>query len=333
MESIAKDGGATLYRLSADDVLERFILTTPESRSICNDPLVFGVTYTKALEKAVGLGFTLLQKASLPVGDKHHAFILHILRGGLNFGIRDALHETLGWSATTSAFISSQRAREGKEWHITESSYKKIPVVREADIFFGDVVATGVSLRHALTTILEELAAHGGSCRSITFFTIGGGEAEKLLEDAAGRAAEISGKPCKARIIYFEGIFGVARDDSPLSVFIPDTDLLRHPATLAPEFAASQREHMTYALERCTIYDAGSRAFYPEEYLGDVREYWEKVRTLGESGVSVAQYLKERFPEDERLTDARFHAAYDAQDSLTHLAKERLAALDAHIPK
>ena len=123
-------------------------------------------------------------------------------------------------------------------------------------------------------------------------------------------------------------LFGVARDDSPLSIFIPDTDLLRHPAVLAPEFVASQGKHITYALERCAIYDAGSRAFYPHEYLSDVREYWEKVRALGENGMSVIQYLSERYPDDTRLADGRFRAKHETRDSLVLLTTERLAALD-----
>ena len=66
---------------------------------------------------------------------------------------------------------------------------------------------------------------------------------------------------------------------------------------MAPEFIESQYEDPSYPLERCTIYDAGSRAFWVREYANDVLNYWKQVLDLAASGVTFLEYLAQRFPE------------------------------------
>jgi hypothetical protein len=327
MELLVRDGESALYALPKQPLLERYVSTSRETRRICNDPLVYGVDYTNSLRNACARTFTLFSRAHISMGAESNTLVLHILRGGLNFGIREALHEAYGWSKTTSAFISSQRVLANEGWQISENSYRKMPHVHDADVLFGDVVATGVSLRHALDKLIEEAHAHGASYRSLTFFTIGGDEAEKILLGASKKCAELFPAFQTARIIYIEGCFGVAQDNSPLSIRIPGTDLLRSPAILAPEFIESQNEALSYALERCTIYDAGSRAFDPHEYLEDVRDYWQKVLALGQKGMTVAEYLKERFPDDDRLSNSAFLADQSSKDSLQKVAEAQLARL------
>jgi hypothetical protein len=332
MKKLGNSGLSSLYQLTPFEAVDRYIITTPESRAISNDPLVFGVEYTKKLEASVTSAFQLLKEASVSVGDETHALILHILRGGINFGIRDALHNAYGWSGTSSAFISSQRFfSDAGGWQISEDSYRKMPEAHSADLIFGDVVATGVSLRHALNKLIEQAHELGQSYRSITFFTIGGDEAEKIVSDAAKRCKQFFPDFQGARVLYIEGIFGVPEKDSPLSIAIPGTDLLRNPAILAPEFIDSQKASLSYALERCTIYDAGSRAFEPKEYLKDVIEYWEKVLALAENGMNLATYLLERFPADVRNSDPDFVREQSTEDSLKNLADTQLQKLHAKL--
>ena len=70
---------------------------------------------------------------------------------------------------------------------------------------------------------------------------------------------------------------------------------------MAPEFIESQYEDPSYPLERCTIYDAGSRAFWVREYANDVLNYWKQVLDLAASGISFLEYLEQRFPELDAL--------------------------------
>ena len=72
---------------------------------------------------------------------------------------------------------------------------------------------------------------------------------------------------------------------------------------MAPEFIASQYEDPAYPLERCVIYDAGSRAFRVREYAEDVAGYWKQVLELAGRGMTFEDYLRERFP---GLDAARF---------------------------
>jgi hypothetical protein len=81
-----------------------------------------------------------------------------------------------------------------------------------------------------------------------------------------------------------------------LDIALQGTDLLRWPATVAPEFLESQAEDPAFPLERCTIYDAGSRAFNAPEYLEDVQEYWGQVKELAEKGMTYSDYLAQRIP-------------------------------------
>ena len=98
-----------------------------------------------------------------------------------------------------------------------------------------------------------------------------------------------------------------------MRIGIPGTDLIRRDCLLAPEFALSQYDELTYPLERCAIYDAGSRAFDIPTYMDDLREYWGKVRELGDAGYTLREALDERWPEPWRDSREAFAAAMAEQ--------------------
>ena len=102
--------------------------------------------------------------------------MFNVLRGGLNFGLRDALADAYDWNLHGSSFISAQRARVSQnpeEWHIIEKDYKKVYMPRVVSAVLGDVVASGTSLLHALHALLDAARQQGAELRSIVFFTIG----------------------------------------------------------------------------------------------------------------------------------------------------------------
>lgn len=325
MNLLSKNNGYSLYETMPTQEgasrLRTFLVSTPETRSICNDPRVMGVEYTDKLKTAMEKLFVSLKEAGVELGEEKSLLILNILRGGLNFGLRDALHTAYGWNKHRSAFISSQRAYDEKEgWHVTENRYQKIPLMEEMDLLFADVVATGVSLEHATTKLVELCKETGKKIRRVTFITIGGERAHEIMTKIDALCRSLWADYQGTNLIFIEGIFGVAEEGSHLNIAIPGTDLLRHPALLTPEFIDAQKEALPYALERCTIYDAGSRAYDVNEYLEDVKDYWQKVHALGEKGLSVRDYLEERFPEDTRLKDAEWCEAHGVPGSLTALA-------------
>ncbi len=324
LESIIQLDQLSLYKLPGKGI-SRWLISTPETRAICNDPFVYGVEYTDRLRRATAKVLQVLRE-EYSFGSPEQAVVLHILRGGLNFGLRESLHRAFRWSTHTSAFISSQRVlgQQG-DWYISENRYQKVQLPDNAHIIFGDVVATGVSLEHAIIEIIEIAKQQGKSIHQLTFFTIGSERALEILTKADVACRKIFPEYEGSHVIYIEGIFGVANKSGSLQIAIPGTDLLRSPAVMAPEFIESQSGAPSYALERCTIYDAGSRAFSVQEYLEDIKEYWQQVRTLAEEGVSYIEYLQERFPEDPRLNDKDFIEDHNTAEELVDIAEEQIA--------
>ncbi len=312
--------------IEGDSVVDRYVSTSAESRSICNDPFVTGFEYTSKLQQSSTVALQLLKEGGVDFGEERKAVVFNILRGGLNYGLRAALHDAFDWNNHSSAFISSQRAQDEKgEWYITENRYQKVYLPDDAHIIFGDVVATGVSLEHAILQLVDIAKEQQKNVKSMTFFTIGGSRSEEIMEKVDGACREAFTDFEGLRVIYFEGVFGVAQENSELQIALGGTDLLRSPALMAPEFIESQAEELSYPIERCTIYDAGSRAFHIEEYLEDVTDYWSQVRGLAENGTTLAAYVQERFPESVQVADAEWYAANDTTEALANVATAQIA--------
>lgn len=328
MKEHTRNDNISLYTLEKEgpEMVERYIASTAETRAICSDPFVYGVEYTDKLRDAGTHVLNALQLNNEPNITELNTVVLHILRGGLNYGLRESLHAAYGWNTHSSAYISSQRAKDADgDWYITENRYQKVYLPDNAHIILGDVVATGSSLEHALMLIIDIAAQENKTISGFTFFTIGGDRSEAILQEVDAKCRQLFGDAYQgSRVIYYEGVFGVAEEGSTLSIALSGTDLLHSPAVMAPEFIESQKDELPYAIERCTIYDAGSRAFHLEEYLEDVRDYWQQVLKLAEGGMTLSAYLKERFPEDSRVSDADWMKEHDTQDSLAAVAKEQI---------
>jgi len=294
-----------LYRLQDTGAVDAFVASTPETRRICNDPRCLGLDYTRGLSKACAAVLKSMG-SELQLVERETA-VVNILRGGLNYGLREALGAAYGWNVHATCFLSAQRAQdgEGDGWHITETAYRKLRFPKSASLVIGDVVATGTSLAYALDELIATAQKADTSVRRIVFFTFGGPKALAILKDVDARCRKAFPGYAGTFLFCFEGVFTVPDRATPLSVKLPGTDLLRYGARMAPEFVASQYEDPAYPLERCVIYDAGSRAFAPDEYAEDVLDYWRQTRALAQSGVTYVQLLAERFP---GLDAARFGA-------------------------
>jgi hypothetical protein len=306
LKPITKSEECSLYEYAegGSDLVKVLISSTSESRRIVNDPFVYGLEYTELLKVACIKTLESMRSIlSVLIGAdfvEDNACVLNILRGGLNFGLREALGEAYNWNRHSTAFLSAQRARQEnspEEWYITESNYKKVYLPKNGVIFFGDVVATGTSLEFALEELLEIAEKEGQDINSLIFFTIGGPRSHEIMENISRKAKQKFPSFKGSVVIYFEGCFSVATPETPVSIKYTGTDLLRCNSVMADEFIQSQTEHPFYPLERCTIYDAGSRAFCLPEYLEDVKDYYEKTLSLARNGVSYTNLLTERSPE------------------------------------
>ncbi|RIL10930.1 MAG: hypothetical protein DCC75_03355, partial [Proteobacteria bacterium] len=282
IEELSRDSSSAVYQAKAPVLspVKKLIFTSAQTRAICNDPFVAGVRYTSSLREACGKALALMSKGGVLSCQENSTTVLHILRGGLNFGLREAVADAFGWNNHASAFVSAQRARKKEnpqDWIITESDYQKLSLRGVTHVIFGDVVATGTSLEHALHRLLVAAEQAGSQVGGITFFTIGSPRSHSILEGIDRVCREKFKSYTGSQVVYLEGIFACPTVDTPLTIKIDGTDLIRRDSLLAPEFVKSQYEDPAYPLERCTIYDAGSRAFDLVEYFHDVKEYWQET--------------------------------------------------------
>jgi len=308
LKQLAENAGSALYEITSSPPgqVQRLIFTAPETRAICNESLVLGWDYTQKLRAACQRALELLGGIGCCPLQQHRTVIHHILRGGLNFGLREAAAGAFGWNLHGSSFVSAQRERDAQDpesWRIVESGYNKIFLPARAQIVAGDVVASGTSLRYGLDTLVQQAAHDQVELESMLVFTIGGIKTEEVLAELDARCREVFPRYRTTTLCYLEGRFTVPSPLTPLSIRITGTDLVRYGALMAPEFLESQYVDPAFPLERCVIYDAGSRAFCLPEYLDDVVHYWREVAALAERGMTFEQQLRERAPE---LDPARF---------------------------
>jgi hypothetical protein len=237
--------------------------------------------------------------------------VLHFLRGGLNFDLRNALHDAYGLNAHASVFMSSQRARVDGRWQVREDMYRKLQIPPGALLLAADVVATGVTVANGLEVLLDHLVATGSSIRGLVFFTIGCHKLEKCLAAFEPRFRAAFPDFAGSHAVYLEGKFRLVDSRTGLRIGIPGTDLVRRDALLAPELEASHHDRPSNALERCAIYDAGSRAFDIPTHVADVLEYWRQVAELAAAGWTLRDALAERWPTPEYAGREQFLARKD----------------------
>lgn len=297
----AAEDDLSIAKIEGDESspLGRYVFSTQATADIVNKPEVMGMEYTDALEAGVTKFLAGADEfLKLKTTDENTVNVLHFLRGGLNFGIRSALATAYGWNNHRCTFVSSQRDRdENGRWYIKEDSYRKITMAKGSVVFCGDVIATGVTLDSGLQTLTDILQNGDASIKRLVFFTIGCHKAEKVLEKYHKLWSEVFPDFEGTDLIYIEGKFHLADSKTRTTIKLQGTDLLRRDSLLMPDFIKRQEKVPSAALERCTIYDAGSRAFDITEYKEDVIEYWNQVKELAEGGMTALQYLEERYPE------------------------------------
>lgn len=335
----SRSADASWYAIGGDHQTEvsRWVVTTPWSREICNRPELLGCEYTSALRRAMAAAlisapFRHLLEAQTPT----RVCVLHFLRGGLNFDLRNALHDAYGWNAHASAFMSSQRYRVEGRWAVHEDMYRKLMIPPGALLLAADVVATGVTVANGLEVLLDHLLRIGSSIRGLVFFTIGCHKLEKVLAAFDARLREAFPGYLGSHAVYLDGKFRLVDSRTDLRLAIPGTDLIRLGALLAPELEVAQLEVPAAVLERCVIYDAGSRAFDIPTYVEDVADYWRGLARHAAGGLTLAEAIAERWPAPHlrSLETLRAHAREtwrgvgdDELETLWHAHQAHLASL------
>ncbi len=292
-----------LYKLFGPNgtCITRYLVSTPETRIICNQPEIFGMEFTEKLHSAIRKTLEILPEAAdFKQWPDYETNVISILRGGLNFGIREALAKAYGYNKHSTTYLISQRTKDTvtNTWHADVQTYKKITIPKVVSFFLGDVIGTGTSLREALAA-LDRIIDHINvrSVRRFVIITFGCYMAEKVLEEYDKRLRQKFLEYQGTTIIYFEGKFKLANNEMAIRLIDHGTDFLRKDCILTPEFALSQYDQLYYPLERCTIYDAGSRAFDILLYKAELQEYWAKMLQEANNGYTLFDALHDRFPD------------------------------------
>ncbi len=360
LEVVSRRPDVSWYRLLGEHqgAVTRWVVSTPETVAICNRPEVLGVEYTDKLAAATTRALaTAPFRGLLESVPSSSLCVMNFLRGSLNFELRNAVARALNSNDHVTCFMSSQRFRESGRWHVKENMYRKIHIPTDAVLLFGDVVATGVTLDSGLEVLVQHMVESRASVKGIVFFTIGCHKIEKYLLKYDELLRKSFPGYEQTHVVYFEGKMKMVDSSTKLVIGIPGTDLIKLDALLAPEFEFSQYEDVAPVLERCVIYDAGSRSFDAREYLADVAGYWRQVQGLGKRGYTLREALMERWPEGDYqsfavfrerkgekwrgVDDSALRALYDAYlrrwegadsgtfsaEALVRLCDERLAAL------
>ncbi len=293
----------SFYRLENDYApeIDKYVISTPATRRVLNSPEIFGCRFTRSLRKAVTAVIRHFPDGGTIAGlDPAGISVVNFLRSGLNFGISEALYEALGFNTQSSSFITSQRQRDRYgRWFIKDDQYRKIELPDQGSLFIGEVVATGVTIDNGLDILFNQAKNLGHPLKNVFFFTIGCHKIEKILQKYDRRFRRAFPGYRKSVLFYLEGKFHLADSKTEARIKLQGTDLMRHPALLAPEFELDQFAKIVYPLERCVIYDAGSRAFNPPAYLREVGLYWEELLLLAEKGLTLEEAYRERWPASE----------------------------------
>jgi hypothetical protein len=305
---------ASWYSLTSDTELkvQRWMVSTEESRRICNEPLFLGVDFSRGLQAAI----TKAMKVAPFINDLRKLdpcklCTVNFLRGSLNFGLREALRDAAGSNTHATCFMSSQRFRVDGRWHVKEDMYRKLDIPQGAYLVLGDVVATGVTVDNGLQVMYDVMQEKGIKPAGLVFFTIGCHKIEKILERWHALFSKDNPGYKGTHVVYLEGKFRLVDSKTPLQIALQGTDLVKLGAILTPEYALSLYDNPAYVLERCAIYDAGSRAFDVPAYLEDVQGYWVQVAAMAKRGFTLKEALKERWSEEGFETWESFQALAD----------------------
>ena len=278
---------ASLYTLSSGLNIETVIASTPQVAELLNTPEICGIEFQTAFSKAllnIIEGLYINENFRIARLLKQYPLdVLYILRGGLNFDIHKSLSEITD-TPTEVSFISSQRVETGsKDFSIGESNYRKWSIQNDAIVCIGDISATATTLRHTIDLAISQYAKEEKKPKGLLIFTIGTSTIKEVLDEYDKKLRRVWGSTFQGiTLVFLEGIFYLYRGDVALlsSTHLPFTDFFRKDFPVAIEFERKCLMTPSCFMERCAIYDGGSRAFEPKLYLNNLQKYWKSIGEL-----------------------------------------------------
>jgi len=306
-----KDEAVAVYAItSAADRpdFKRYVVSTRDTRDLMNHPEIINCDFTDLMRNGVTnalKGINNLEQLS-SISSKT-VNVYHILRGGLNFKVREALRKGFGYKWHSSSYCSSQRVLKHGKYEISEDHYRKFLIPDQATIYTADIVASGSSLHNGIEYISNFMTSQKRQLKNMVFITIGCVEAENVLLKWHRIFKNAYPAYDRTIVIYLEGRFALAHEHTPLSNFQFQTDLLKNyklGALLSPEYEHSQFDRMIIGLEACAIYDGGKKGFEPINHIKEVLGFWSKQLEIARThNRTLWDEYNSRFPLDLYFAD------------------------------
>lgn len=310
----------SVYKIEDEEespLLNRYIISSADTREICNDPQICGVEYTRKLQKVCGLILESLPSFSSLKLIEDHVVVLNILKNGLNFGLREALADTYDWNFHKTIYTAQNRELA----NFLVETYKPHLLLQHAQVIIGDIVSDSTIIKAELNSFLDNAINTGSQIENIVLFVIGGDQLDVTLTEIANKCAKRFSFFSGIDVFYIEGRFVVPNNESSLRIKENGKDLTRKGALMTPEFIQSQYELPFYPLERCVNYDGDLRANNISDFIEEVCGYWESVRKEAMEGVSFEDLLKERFPEIDATKFGKQNLMSLAEQHITKLKR------------
>jgi len=234
LEPISISDRISYYRLLGDYTgkIKSFVVSTSFSRDFLNRPEVYGIRFTNALRRTITLALKNFPEREAISGLRPEKIsVVHFLRSGLNFGIRDSLYGAFNFNTHLSSFLTSQRQRDQYgRWFIQDDQYRKLEIPNRVSFFVGEIVATGVTVENGFDILFRQAKNLGRTVENVFFFTIGCHKIEKTLRRYDGLFRSAFPGYRNTFLVYLEGKFHLADSKTRVAVKIQGTDLMRSPA-------------------------------------------------------------------------------------------------------
>ncbi len=271
----------SFYELSSIENADIFVISTNMTRKILLTPELCGFQFQQNMSDGIHLAFEIIKKMnlikSLNVSNHLHFDVLYLLRGGLNFNLHQIL-EDVYHSKCEVSFVSSQRIEEDGLMSIAEDSYTKWSFADDGILCIGDICATGTTMKSVLAKVINHDKSNKIHHKNLVVVTIG--TMDSLRNFMSNSNQSLFKYFDKITFIFIEGLFTLHIDNPEINYFhLSNTDFFRKNAIYSIEFELEGLEKPASLLERCVIYDGGSRSFEPNLYLSNLFQYWVNLKS------------------------------------------------------
>ena len=146
---------------------KRYVVSTCSTRDLMSYPGIINCDFTNLMQDGITnalKGINMLDRISEI--NSRSVNVYHILRGGLNFRVVDALKKAFGYKWHTSSYISSQRVLKEGRFEVSNDSYRKFVLPDNPTVHTADIVAPAIfaESRMATHSVVEYLDVFLDSC-------------------------------------------------------------------------------------------------------------------------------------------------------------------------